>query len=91
MNVKFLGIHVENNLKCLTNIDHIRCKLNKGIFMLINLRDTASKDVIIIIYFDYVYSLISYRQWNNILANNSLYKLLICTEKDCPINLCCQF
>lgn len=35
--------------------------------MLSNPRDTVSKDVIII-YFDYVYSLISYKVWNNILG-----------------------
>lgn len=58
--VKFLGVHLESNLKWKTQINYICKKISVGIFILSKLKCQVNPHILRIVYFSYIHSYINY-------------------------------
>ena len=58
--VRFLGVHLDQKLKWDSHIEYLLGKMKSGIFVLRNLKDTVSDDVLRMTYYAVIHSLLSY-------------------------------
>jgi exonuclease III len=75
LNVKFLGILVQDNLSWQSHIDYILPKINKGTFIIRKLSNMVSIDVLLTVYYGYVHSHLTYGTilWANCSYSNSIF------------------
>jgi hypothetical protein len=72
--IKFLGLTLDNQLNWKTHIDNIFCKLSRSSYMITILKQTLSQDLLLMTYFVYFHSIMSY---GIIFWGNSSYAIKI--------------
>lgn len=84
--VKFLGIHIDNNLSWKQHIDYLVNIVNKYIFLIRSLNKTVPCSVLLNIYYAYVHSRLSYGIifWGRSVSINYLFKV----QKRCIRAIC---
>jgi hypothetical protein len=75
--IKFLGLTLDNVLNWKVHIDNIFSKLSKSSYTIRILKQTLSQDILLITYFVYFHSIMSYRIifWGNLSYANKIFKL----------------
>lgn len=59
-NVKFLGLYIDKNLRWTSHVEYLLKKLNKYCYLLWNLAQQAPRQVVLTVYFAYVFSNLNY-------------------------------
>ena len=74
-NLKFLGIHITDNLSWSTHIQYLCQKLNKVLYLIKSLRDSVSKPILRNIYFTKFESLLRYGIifWGGVNDSNAVF------------------
>ena len=59
-NTKFLGLIIDDSLSWMAHIDQMMHKLNTACFVIRTIQDIMSQETLIMVYFAYIHSTISY-------------------------------
>lgn len=75
--LKFLGINLDPNLSWDKHIDLVSKKLTKGLFLLRRLKEVLNTDVLVIVYYAQIYSLLAYgvALWGNSSRSLEVFRL----------------
>jgi hypothetical protein len=75
--IKFLGVHIKENMKWITHINHLSSKLNTGLYMIKSLTNIRSKHVLRTMYFACVHIHLRYgvTLWGGVPKSNKIFRL----------------
>ena len=79
-NIKFLGLKVDTSLSWKNHIDQLACKLNKSCYLIRSIKPFLSLEIIKMVYFLYVHSLLTHGIifWGNSTHSKSVFKIQKC-------------